>query len=159
MSTYSNPFYQYGDLADSESKSPIRSQPDPIRVWLVDDDEQIRTILARLFRSRGIDCPRHFASAEAALGALDSEVIPDAILLDIHLGDKNGIDAIRPFKARTPRMAVIMLTTFFDSISRDQALRAGASGFLLKTYPMDKIAHGVYQACGRGASNTAARAA
>ena len=118
-----------------------------MRVWLVDDNDRFRDVLANLLGPHdGIQCERNFACAETALAALQQEAAPDVILLDVNLGQKSGVDAIQPLRARAPATQVVMLTTFFDSKAQSQALSAGARGFLLKSYSLQEIVQGVHHA-------------
>ena len=111
-----------------------------ISVWLVDDDNEIREVMADLLnRQVQMVCPRQFSTSEAALAALTTETPPDALLLDINLGKKSGLDAIRPIKSCAPATHVLMFTTFFDRELECRALEAGASGFLLKSYDVQEI--------------------
>jgi DNA-binding NarL/FixJ family response regulator len=108
--------------------------PAPINVWLVDDDDGYRTLLAEMLGTQqGIRCPRQFDSPDAALSALASKTGPDVLLLDIHMRDRNGLDAIRPIKSLARSTRVLMLTTFYNGDSHSRAIEEGASGFLLKT--------------------------
>jgi len=112
----------------------------PINLWLVDDNRRLRTTLAELFdRCDGIRCTATFHSPNAVLSALASKVGPDVILLDMHMGDANGLDVIRPIKSLSRSTQVLMLTTFFDSEAENRARDSGASGFLLKSFPLDRI--------------------
>ena len=125
--------------------------PAPINVWLVDDDEGYRTLLAELLASQqGIDCPRQFDSPDAALSALASKTGPDVLLLDIHMRDRNGLDAIRPIKSLARTTRVLMLTTFYDGGSHSRAMEEGASGFLLKSCEVHQLAEHIRE---RDASN------
>jgi len=122
----------------------------PVRIWMVDDDDVVRGLLAELLiKQPGIECARQFDAPAPALAALEAEPPPDVVLLDLHIGRHNGLDAIRPIKARAPSTAVLMLTTFADSRSEERALSEGASGFLLKNYDPAEIAHVIRHAPGR----------
>jgi len=110
------------------------------RVWLVDDDEGVRPLLARLLsRVKGIECSREFSSPDALLAALQQEAAPDTIPLDVHLGAQNGVDFIRPIKARAPATRVVMISTFYDMEQASRALRTGASGYLVKVASLAEI--------------------
>src|SRR5690242_15207372 len=88
----------------------------PIRLWLVDDNEELRQMLAELLAAnRGIECTHSFGSANAALSALASKAGPDVILLDINMGQENGLDAVRPIRSLSRSTRVFMFTTFFDA--------------------------------------------
>lgn len=122
------------------------------RVWLVDDNAAFRALLADLLEGEGsFDCERQFSSPPEILEALACETAPDIILLDIEMGEHNGLDAIRPIKAMAPETHVLMLTTFAGPGCRERAFRAGASDFMLKTWPIPEIAGHVRQAMEFGA--------
>jgi DNA-binding NarL/FixJ family response regulator len=119
----------------------------PINLWLVDDNHRMRETLRELFgRCEGINCTAAFASPNEVLSTLASKVGPDVILLDVHMGELNGLDAIRPIKSLSRSTQVLMLTTFFDSESQTRALSDGASGFLLKSFPIETILKSIREA-------------
>ena len=112
-----------------------------VNVWLVDDSDRLRTLVGELLeREGGIQCSRHFSGPDELFSTLASEPGPDVILLDVQMGDHNGLDAVSPIKALTPSTRVMMFTTCFDSERRERALSEGASDYLLKSYPMKKVA-------------------
>ena len=65
---------------------------------------------------------------------------PDVILMDINLGDMDGIECVRRLTALMPEAQVLMLTVFEDTEQIFRALAAGASGYLLKRHVAKKIA-------------------
>ena len=136
-----------GDEFQSESLAQAAMPSTPISLWLVDDNRRLRATLSELFeRCEGIRCTGTFSSPNEVLSALASKVGPDVILLDVHMGDMNGLDAIRPIKSLSRATQVLMLTTFFDSESEARALTSGASGFLLKSFPIETILKSIRQA-------------
>jgi DNA-binding NarL/FixJ family response regulator len=119
-----------------------RIQPSPpnVSVWLVDDNDRFRTLVAEMLGRRdGIQCARQFSSPDALLSALASKPGPDVILLDVQMGDRNGLDAVRPIKSLARSTRVLMYTTCYDQEWRERALEDGASDYLLKTDPVDKV--------------------
>lgn len=119
----------------------------PINLWVVDDNRRIRDTMMELFeRCQGIHCTASFHSPNAVLSALASKVGPDVILLDMNLGEHNGIDAIRPIKSLSPATQVLMFTTFFDAECKSRAITSGASDFLLKSFPLEKIITSIREA-------------
>jgi DNA-binding NarL/FixJ family response regulator len=113
----------------------------PTRVWLIDDNANFRTLLASLLGEQGgFDCERQFSNPADALEALGREARPDIILLDIEMGEHNGLDAIRPIKSLAPDTHVLMLTTFAAPRCRERAFREGASDFMLKSWLPSEIA-------------------
>ncbi len=120
---------------------PAQDFAPAVRVWLVDDNEQIRTLVADLLSHLGgIECARHFSSPDALLSALASQPGPDVILLDVQMGDRNGLDAVRPIKSLTRSTRVLMFTTSNNRDWRERAFREGASGYLLKSDTMEHVA-------------------
>ncbi len=85
-------------------------------------------------------------SPNEVLSTLASKTGPDVILMDVHMGELNGLDAIRPIKSLSRSTQVLMLTTFFDSAAESRALTSGASGFLLKSFPLETILKSIRQA-------------
>ena len=112
----------------------------PIRIWMVDDNSSFRSLLAAILNQEiGLQCERRFPSPTAVLKALPLEEPPDVILLDIEMGEENGLDAIRPIKAMAKNTHVLILTTFAGPLSRERAFRAGASDFMFKSWSVPEI--------------------
>ena len=111
-----------------------------LRVWIADDNRELRELLGELLNHQpGIRCNRWFSSAEAIIAALADERPPDMILLDINMGGQSGLDAIEPIRKLAPSVKVLMWTMFSNSHYEAQAFKAGASGFLLKSYDAPEI--------------------
>lgn len=126
-----------GEIA-VEKIEPNKSK---VKVWLVDDDDHLRTLVGEILgQEDGIECARHFSSPDELLSVLASKPGPDVILLDVQMGDRNGLDAVRPIKSLTPSTRVLMFTTCFNPEWRERALREGASDYLLKTSEVKKVA-------------------
>lgn len=131
----------------STSTYTVRAVPDAIRIWLVDDSDNFRMLLADLLNGEaGIEVTRQFSSPEGALEALAGGAAPEAILLDIQMGLYNGLDAIRPIKALAPNTHVLMLTTSAEPASRERAFREGASDFMMKSFTWTEIVERIRRA-------------
>ena len=118
------------------------SLPEAILIWLVEDDELYRsTIQAHLNKAPRFNCPNAFSSCEETLAALVNEVQPDVILLDLGFpeGKMDGIVGIPKIKQASPSTQIIILTVWDDDDRVFDALRMGASGYLLKNSPKDKL--------------------
>ncbi|GAQ56546.1 response regulator [Streptomyces acidiscabies] len=114
-----------------------------IRVLIADDQQMIRqgfTVL--LDKQPGIEV---IGQAVDGLDAVEkaAELTPDVVLMDIRMPDLNGIEATRRITALLPDMKVLVLTTFDLDEYVYEALRAGASGFLLKDASADQVAEAV----------------
>ncbi len=113
-----------------------------IRVAVVDDQELVRHAFAvMLGLAEQIEVVGEAADGRAAVAMVERER-PDVVLMDIHMPEMDGIEATRAI-AEVPHLAdcrVLMLTTFDLDEHVYDALRAGASGFLLKdTSPPDLV--------------------
>jgi DNA-binding NarL/FixJ family response regulator len=124
----------------------------PITVSLVDDDPVLRKNLAELLeRSGAIRCVSSHASGEEALRLLPRHGA-SVVLMDLHMpGGKSGLDCIAQLKALHPAMCIVVLTTYDDSDSIFDALRAGASGYLLKRASSEVLVKAIQEAHGGGA--------
>jgi DNA-binding NarL/FixJ family response regulator len=138
-------------------KSPsAKSDSEPvITVWLVEDNDSFRNTVARILNQvPALECTRRFSNAEDAVAALVEGAVPDVILLDVELPGMNGIAAVRRIKSISPSSRVIMLTVIDSHDRIFKAICAGASGYLLKTSPAEKIVEAVLEAHAGGAPMT-----
>ena len=110
-----------------------------ITVSIVEDNDQLRGTLVRVLnRAEGLQCVSQFANAEDALKALPQEK-PNVVLMDINLPGMNGVECVRQLKQQCPDTQVIMLTVYEDTENIFNALAAGATGYMLKRTPRDKL--------------------
>jgi DNA-binding NarL/FixJ family response regulator len=141
--------------SQSKSMSAKTAAERTISVWLVEDNHSFRRTIVRVFEHvDDVRCTRHFSNSEEALDELTRGAVPDVILLDVELPGMNGIDAVQRMKAMSPATRVIMLTVFDDHDKIFKAVCAGASGYLLKTSPMERIIESVREAHAGGAPMT-----
>jgi DNA-binding NarL/FixJ family response regulator len=114
-----------------------------VRVVLADDQEMVRAGLRMLIDFQ----PDLEVVGEAADGleAVDAvtRLRPDVVLMDVRMPRCDGIEASRRVLAAVPEVAVVVLTTFDEDASLAEALRAGVSGFLLKTAPPEQLLHAI----------------
>lgn len=114
-----------------------------IRVGLVDDQAMVRVGLRMILESEAdvVVCCEAADGAEAA--AMVAEHSPDVILMDVRMPGMDGLAATREVLAAAPDARVIILTTFDDDEYLYGAMRAGASGFLLKSADGDTLVNAV----------------
>jgi DNA-binding NarL/FixJ family response regulator len=104
----------------------------PITVSIVEDNEQLRTTLARVIgRAEGFRCVSHYGDAESALEGLPKDR-PEVVLMDINLPGMNGVECVSRLKQVLPSTQVVMLTVYEDTDNIFNALTSGAAGYLLK---------------------------
>src|SRR5260221_12257306 len=102
------------------------SRRQPLGVWLADDDEVVRSLVAEvLTRDGSLHCSRQFACAEALIEALDHETPPEIVVLDINMGAMSGIEAIPHIKSIAHSTRVFVMTTFYDGVNRSEERRVG----------------------------------
>ncbi|MFD0775072.1 response regulator [Streptomonospora algeriensis] len=126
-----------------------------IRVLLVDDQPLLRTGFRLILESE----PEVAVVGEAADGhaalADTRRLLPDVVLMDIRMPGKDGIDATRDIlkwaQAGGQQVRVLVLTTFDLDEYVVEALRAGASGFLLKDVPPEELAGAIRVVAGGAA--------
>jgi len=117
------------------------------RVALLDDNERFRSQLARRlsFFSR-IDLLFHAGSAEEFFRLLDdAAAAPDVALLDIGLPGTSGIQVAAQLAHQHPDIGILMLTVFEEPDKIVAAIRAGASGYLLKDTPAEALVEAIVE--------------
>lgn len=113
------------------------------RVVVVDDEELFRSGLRMVVESRpGVDVVGEASDGAQAVSVV-RELRPDVALMDIQMPLVNGIEATRRIVSLGLDTRVLMLTTFGMDRYVVESLRAGASGFLLKTVPPDELVAGI----------------
>jgi DNA-binding NarL/FixJ family response regulator len=114
-----------------------------IRVLLVDDQELIRAGLRGILRARfGFEIVGECADGRE-VGAAVAKLNPDVVLMDIRMPVVDGVKATADLRGREDAPPVLVLTTFDDDEVLAAALRAGASGFVLKGVPVDDLQRAV----------------
>ena len=120
-------------------------------VAIVEDDAGIREDLVALLNgSPGCRCVGACASGEEALIEIPFWR-PEVVLMDINLPQMSGIECVARLKAKTPELLVLMLTVYEDGDSIFRALKAGASGYLVKRLASDKLLEAIQEVTAGGA--------
>jgi DNA-binding NarL/FixJ family response regulator len=117
----------------------------PVRVLIVDDDALVRAGLSMILAGApGVTVVGEATDGLEVLAAVD-RAEPDVVLMDIRMPGMDGLAATEALRRRPTAPEVIVLTTFDADEYVLRALRAGASGFLLKDTPPAEIVRGVLQ--------------
>jgi two-component system, NarL family, response regulator DevR len=115
----------------STERAKAKNKP-PLRVLLVDDHEVVRDgVRALLQATDDIIVTAEASSVREAVDEAD-RARPDVVVMDVRLVDGSGIEATREIRAKHPKTAVIMLTSFADDEALFASIMAGASGYVLK---------------------------
>jgi len=109
----------------------------PRSVLIVDDDAAMRQMLASLFREQGFEV-RDAGSATEAL-ELASETEFDAVLSDIKMPGKSGIELVGELRQLRPETPVVLMTAFGSIDSAVEAMRAGAFDYITKPFEPDAV--------------------
>ena len=119
------------------------SEPEPIRVLVVDDQELFRRGLVMLL---GVE-PGIEVVGEAGDGVegtnLAASAAPDVVLLDVRMPKRSGIEACVAIKETVPSAKIIMLTVSDEEADLYEAVKSGASGYLLKDSSIEEVAQAV----------------
>jgi NarL family two-component system response regulator LiaR len=117
-----------------------------IRVMLVDDHQMVRNGLATfLLVHDDLELVAEAADGQEAL-LLFEQAQPDVVLMDLKMPRMDGVEAIRALVKRAPHVRVIALTSFGDEEMVQNALEAGAGGYLLKDIGADDLANAIRKA-------------
>lgn len=102
------------------------------------------TFVLALNRSAAVHCVGAYSTGEQALREIPTAP-PDVVLMDIHLPEMSGVTCVARLRAILPKLQILMLTRFEESDTIFRALRAGASGYLVKSIAPDEIVQAIEQ--------------
>ena len=127
-------------MSDTTTSS---SEPEPIRVLVVDDQELFRRGLVMLL---GVE-PGIEVVGEAGDGVegtnLAASAAPDVVLLDVRMPRRTGVEACRGIKEAVPSAKIIMLTVSDEEADLYESVKNGASGYLLKDSSIEEVAQAI----------------
>jgi DNA-binding NarL/FixJ family response regulator len=113
------------------------------RILLVDDHPMMREgVRQRISRETDLAVCAEASSAAEALDAITKHH-PDMVIADVAMAGKNGIELVKDLKVRHPRMPVIVLSVYDESLYAERALRAGARGYVMKQESADVLVQAI----------------
>lgn len=130
--------------------------PQHIRVIGFDDNKDLREMFSMLVNAQpDMVCVAVHPDLSQLMRDIDAAQ-PDVIVMDIQMPGMNGIDGVRAIKTRHPAAHVLMQTVFDDDDKVFDAICAGASGYILKTAPVEEITKAIRAVHNGGAPMTPA---
>ncbi|MDA3809125.1 MAG: response regulator transcription factor [Spirochaetaceae bacterium] len=116
-------------------------------ILIVDDQLLFAESLKTVLETRGEDLNIVSIASNGKEAVHMAEIHhPDIILMDIRMPEMNGVEAVKVIKERFPDIIILMLTTFDDDQYINNALKYGATGYLLKNTPPEKLISSIYAA-------------
>jgi DNA-binding NarL/FixJ family response regulator len=118
-------------------------KPDRLRVMVADDHALFRRGLQMVLeQEKDLELVGE-ASDGAEAVAKAQELMPDVILMDVRMPKRSGIEATGQIKDLLPHVKILMLTISDEEADLYEAIKAGASGYLLKEIPIEEVADAV----------------
>jgi len=125
-----------------------KSQPEKSRILIVEDHPLFSEGLRQMIdRNAGLVVCGQMRNAAAALKAV-AEMKPDLVLVDISLEGGNGIDLIKTLKAKYDELPILVISMHDESLYAERALRAGASGYVMKNEPAKTVRAAILKVLG-----------
>jgi len=112
---------------------------------LADDHRMLREGLRRSMTDQGFDVVGEARDGDEAI-RLAEELMPEVILMDVTMPEVDGVEATRQIRQQFPEIRIVMLTMHADQEVLAAAIRAGASGYLVKDCSTEEIASAVRMA-------------
>jgi PAS domain S-box-containing protein len=130
---------RYNKRTDDRPVKQTHNPKDIIGILVVDDHKLLRDGLTSLLQMEpDFEVLGEAADADTAI-KLAEKLVPDVIIMDVNLGEKNGMDATREILSINPHIKVIALSMHSDKSVIHAMYHAGASAFLNKTVPSDRL--------------------
>jgi DNA-binding NarL/FixJ family response regulator len=116
-----------------------------MRVLIVDDHPMMREGLAQLIEHESDLCAAHQADNAAQALQMIAADLPDLVLLDISLPDKNGLEVIKDVHALYPALPILVVSMHDETLYAERVLRAGGRGYIMKQEGGEKLMKAIRQ--------------
>jgi DNA-binding NarL/FixJ family response regulator len=115
------------------------ARKDVRRVLIVEDHPIMRSGLAQLLaQEKDLMICGQFEDASTAFGAIQN-LKPDIAIVDLSLKSSSGLELIKSIKATYPKLMILVLSMYDESLYAERVLRAGAAGYVMKQEATDKV--------------------
>lgn len=119
---------------------------DHIRVYMVDDHPAIREAVRDTIESTiDMEICGESSSSDEAFRDIE-ELEPDVAIVDISLNDAHGLDLVQNVRAQYPDVRLVVFSMYDENVYAERAIRAGASGYLMKSEPTENIVEAIRSA-------------
>jgi len=127
------------------TETPVPLSDEPIRVLIVDDHALFRRGLVMVLeQEKDIDLVGEAGDGAEAVN-IAQDTMPDVVLMDVRMPRRGGIEATSQIKAIAPHTKILMLTISDEEADLYDAIKAGASGYLLKEISIEEVANAIRQ--------------
>ena len=131
--------------ARSTNKNPKCDPPEAKRIVIVDDHPLFRKGLQELIHSDGAFAVCGEASDAAEAMDVIRQLKPDLAIVDLSLPGANGIELIKNIRAEFPKLPILVLSMYDESLYAVRALRAGADGYVMKHEAMANVVRAIQE--------------
>jgi len=132
-----------GEIPETRGEASPVGTGDPIRVLIVDDHALFRRGLEMVLEEQGdIEVVGEGSDGNEAVEKA-GDLLPDVVLMDIRMPRRGGIEACTAIKSAVPSAKIVMLTISDEEEDLFEAIKAGASGYLLKEISIDEVPQAV----------------
>lgn len=138
-------------MTETSDRQPTRAhrrpsnttRSDKTRVFVIDDHPAIREALATTINSKlDMRLVGESGSAQQALRQIERNA-PDVVIVDISLDDAHGLDLVEEIRDQWPSVRIIVFSMYDESVYAERAIRAGASGYIMKSEPTQSVVSAV----------------
>jgi DNA-binding NtrC family response regulator len=132
-----NEFHEEESGEATQPTKGIGTHQGRLRVLLIEDDQEMRGLLAEVLREEGWE-PVEAANGAEGLLSLHRECF-NAVIMDQRMPGLNGLELLPGIRTICPRTPVIFITAFGDAAMREEAMTNGAFDFLFKPFRMEDL--------------------
>lgn len=120
------------------------SKDSPQKILIIDDEKDVHHAFKRILQSDTLDVSSAESGDEGIM--LAKKIKPDLIVMDIRMGQTNGLETLKELRQYNPRQLVIMMTAYGTSQTAIEAMKLGAYDYVLKPFDIPKLKEMIFEA-------------